>query len=112
MADLTLSDGEKIPDEVGLQTMQVFPSTRILTQELLNAVMQTEEADIAIVSRWIRVVIQLSLAQNSETTEGLIPQLLQLCRNERVRTTEAHWIAVTLWNKALDYYGWGAVEIR
>lgn len=67
--------------------------------------MQAADIETAVISRWIRVVIQLSLAQNSATTEGLMPQLLQLCRNDKVRTIEAHWIAATLWNKALDHYG-------
>ena len=33
-----------------------------------------------------------------------MPQLLQLLRSNKVGLTEAHWIAATLWNKALDHY--------
>lgn len=66
--------------------------------------MLVRESTKPLVSRWIRVVIQLSLQQPG-TTEGLMPQLLQMLRSNEVGVTEAHWIAATLWNKALDYYG-------
>lgn len=66
--------------------------------------MQSQESTKPLVSRWIRVVIQLSLLQNSSTTEGLMPQLLQLLRSNKVGLIETHWIAATLWNKALDHY--------
>lgn len=66
--------------------------------------MVVRESTKPLVSRWIRVVIQLSL-QQSGTTEGLMPQLLQMLRSNDIAFTEAHWIAATLWNKALDYYG-------
>ena len=103
MADFVLSsDNCVIPDDTALLTMQ----------DLLNAVMQIEEATKSVISRWIRVVMQLSLLQNPGTTEGLVPQLLQLLRSGKVDEVETHWIAATLWNKALDYYafvpyGWG-----
>ena len=67
--------------------------------------MQIQESTKKLVPRWIRVVIQLSLVQNSTTTEGLMPQLLQFLRSNKVGVIEAHWIAATLWNKALDHYG-------
>jgi len=97
MADLILSsDDSVIPDDTALLTMQ----------DLLAAVMQFEETTKAVVSRWIRIVIQLSLLQNPGTTEGLMPQLLQFLRSDKVGVVEAHWIAATLWNKALDYYAY------
>jgi hypothetical protein len=68
--------------------------------------MQVQEATKPVISRWIRIVIQLSLVQNPSTTEGLIPQLLQFLRSDKVGLMEAHWIAATLWNKALDDYGY------
>src|SRR5271170_3388708 len=92
MADLILSsDDSVIPDDTALLTMQ----------DLLAAVMQFEETTKAVVSRWIRIVIQLSLLQNPGTTEGLMPQLLQFLRSDKVGVLEAHWNAATLWNKAL-----------
>ena len=66
--------------------------------------MQLPEVTKTVISRWIRVVIQLSLLQNSPTTEGLMPQLLQMLRSNKVGIPETHWIAATLWNKALDHY--------
>lgn len=66
--------------------------------------MQLPEATKAVISRWVRVVIQLSLLQNSATTEGLMPQLIQMLRSDKVGIPETHWIAATLWNKALDHY--------
>lgn len=96
MADLILSDESVIPDDTQLLTMQ----------DLLNAVIQIEEATKHVVSRWIRVIIQLSLMQNPGTTEGLMPQLMQYLRGDKMGITEAHWIAATLWNKALDYYAY------
>jgi len=65
--------------------------------------MSIQEATRSVTSRWIRVVVQLSL-QNPTTTEGLIPQLLQMLRNDKVGPIETHWIAATLWNKAINYY--------
>jgi len=70
-------------------------------QDLLAAVMQIEETTKPVTSRWIQIVIQLSLLQNPGTTEGLMPQLLQFLRSDKVGVLEAHWIAATLWNKAL-----------
>jgi len=97
MADLILSSEDPvIPEDAALLTMQ----------DLVNAIMQIEEATKSVTSRWIRVVIQLSLAQNPGTTEGLIPQLMQFLRSDKVGMVEAHWIAATLWNKALDYYAY------
>jgi hypothetical protein len=49
--------------------------------------------------------MQLSLLQSPSAAEGMMPQLLQMLRSDKVGTTEAHWIAVTLWNKAIDHYG-------
>lgn len=66
--------------------------------------MQAQGTTKALISRWIRVVIQISLFQNSTTTEGLMPQLMQMLRSNKVNVVEAHWIAATLWNKALDHY--------
>jgi hypothetical protein len=66
--------------------------------------MQLPEVTKTVISRWIRVVIQLSLLQNSTTTEGLMPQLLQMLRTNKIGVPEIHWIAATLWNKALDHY--------
>jgi hypothetical protein len=66
--------------------------------------MQLTEVTKTVISRWIRVVIQLSLLQNSTTTEGLMPQLIQMLRGNKVGIPETHWIAATLWNKALDHY--------
>jgi hypothetical protein len=97
MADLILSElcNDSMPDDIRLMTMQ----------ELLTAIIQIEETTKSVTSRWIRIVIQLSLLHNdSGTTEGLMPQLLQFLRGDKVDTVEVHWIAATLWNKALDYY--------
>ena len=66
--------------------------------------MQLEESTKPTISRWIRVVIHLSLIQNDTTTEALMPQLLALLRMNKIRDIEAYWIAATLWNKALDHY--------
>ena len=66
--------------------------------------MQIQETTKPVTSRWIRLVFQLSLTQNPGTTEGLIPSLLQMLRNNKVGNAETHWIAVSLWNKALDHY--------
>ena len=66
--------------------------------------MQLTEVTKTVISRWTRVVIQLSLLQNSTTTEGLMPQLIQMLRSNKIGITETHWIAATLWNKALDHY--------
>ena len=71
--------------------------------------MNLQETTKSIVSRWIRIVIQLSL-QTPGTTEGLIPQLIQMLRNNRVESIETHWIAATLWNKALDYHAYPQVH--
>src|SRR5271156_80813 len=99
MADLILSSDEPVPDDTALLPMQ----------DLLAAVMQIEETTKPVTSRWIRIVIQLSLLQNPGTTEGLMPQLLQFLRSDKVGVLEAHWIAATLWNKALDYYAYVSV---
>ncbi len=52
------------------------------------------------------MVIELSLQHSDATTAGLMPQLMQMLRNDEVRGVEAHWIAATLWNKALDHLGY------
>ena len=97
MADFILSSDEVvIPDDIALLTMQ----------DLLTAVMQIKETTKRVVSRWIRIVFQLSMLQNPATTEGLMPQLLQFLRSDKVGVVEAHWIAATMWNKALDFYAY------
>ena len=65
--------------------------------------MAVPERTKPLISRWIRVVIQLSLQRSDTTTEGLMPQLMQLLRDDQVRGLEAHWISATFWNKALDH---------
>ena len=52
------------------------------------------------------MVIELSLQRSDVTTEGLMPQLMQMLRNDEVRGLEAHWIAATFWNKSLDHLGY------
>lgn len=74
-------------------------------QELLNAIILVPERTKPLISRWLRVVIELSLHHSDATTMGLMPQLMQMLRNDEVRGLEAHWIAATLWNKALDHLG-------
>jgi hypothetical protein len=76
-----------------------------LTQELLRAVIIIPETTKELVSRWIRVVMQLSLLQSPNAAEAMMPQLVQMLRSDKVGITEAHWIAATLWNKAIDHYG-------
>ena len=34
-----------------------------------------------------------------------MPQLIHMLRSDKVGITEAHWIAATLWNNAIDHYG-------
>ena len=47
-------------------------------QDLLAAVMQIEDTTKPVTSRWIRIVIQLSLLQNPGITEGLMPKLFTI----------------------------------
>jgi hypothetical protein len=101
MADLILSSDESVPDDTALLTMQ----------DLLAAVMPIEETTKPVTSRWIRIVFELSLLQNPGTTEGLMPQLLQFLRSDRVGVEEVYWIAATLWNEALDYAAYISVPL-
>jgi hypothetical protein len=64
--------------------------------------MSLDETTKPIVSRWIRAVIHMSLSTPG-TTEGLVPQLLQMLRNNKVGPIETQWIARTLWNKGIDH---------
>jgi len=106
MADIVLCGDDDIPDEVRLETMQVFPISLDSLQDLLRAIMVVPERTKPLISRWIRVVIQLSLQRSDSTTEGLMPQLMQMLRDDQVRGIEAHWIGATFWNKALEHLGY------
>ncbi|BFZ64485.1 sporulation-specific protein 22 [Saitoella coloradoensis] len=94
MVDIILT--ENAPSSVTLVTMQA----------LLGATIRNADPDIAKLSHWIRCLISIALTKNHETAEQMIPQVLQMIREneDKYPRDEVHWLAGKLWNHAIDLW--------
>ncbi|KAK9449256.1 meiosis protein SPO22/ZIP4 like-domain-containing protein [Limtongia smithiae] len=90
----------------------VEESLRVL-QLILRATLTDDATDIPKLSRWLRILVSVSLPRYPEMAEDILAKVrLQLTESYKLRypSEEVHWLATTAWNHGVDLYSKSDME--